>query len=179
MLSEDNTIQRQEPGPWPVVAGAAVSLLLGFPAIYAAVISGGAGHGQYVAARALFPASMLLLLIDGTIGVLSIGVGLLFDFHFMQTSRLELRSEDLSRGSGGGVAASCRSHNLLCGRRFPTFLTLKTREGGETSSAMGFTLQPCPLQRPHPKLRRKNNFPTCPRMHSQRFAFVLVRSSEL
>lgn len=77
MLSEYDTGQRREPALGFIVAGAAVGLLLGFPAILAAVMSGGAGHGHYVAARALFPASMLLTLLGGSIGVLSVGVALL------------------------------------------------------------------------------------------------------
>jgi hypothetical protein len=56
----------------------ALGVLLELPTVIVAMISGGAGHGDYVAARVLFPASMLLTLIEGdTIGPLSIGVGLL------------------------------------------------------------------------------------------------------
>ena len=43
----------------------------------AAIISGGAGHGDYVAARALFPTSMLLTLLEGRIGAFSTAIGLL------------------------------------------------------------------------------------------------------
>jgi hypothetical protein len=60
-----------------VVSGAALGLLLGFPALFAGIISAGAGHGDYVAARALFPVPMLLTLLEGSIGVLSAGLALL------------------------------------------------------------------------------------------------------
>jgi hypothetical protein len=51
-----------------VLAGAALGALLTVPAIGAAIVSGGAGHGHYVAARALFPMSMLMTLAEGSIG---------------------------------------------------------------------------------------------------------------
>ena len=60
-----------------VAMGFFLGALVELPAILAAVISGGAGHGDYIAARALFPASMLLTLIEGEIGAISIGVALL------------------------------------------------------------------------------------------------------
>lgn len=48
------------------------------PAIVIAILSGGLGHGDYAAARALFPVPMLLTLLQNdTIGVLSIGLGVL------------------------------------------------------------------------------------------------------
>jgi hypothetical protein len=40
-------------------------------------MSAGAGHGDYVFARALFPIPMLLTLLDGTFGPVSVGVALL------------------------------------------------------------------------------------------------------
>jgi hypothetical protein len=40
-------------------------------------MSGGAGHGSYIAARVLFPFSMLLTLVEGSIGPIAIGVALL------------------------------------------------------------------------------------------------------
>lgn len=61
----------------PVVVGFVLGALFALPAILAAIMSGGAGHGDYVAARALFPASMLLTLVEGRVGVLSMGIGLL------------------------------------------------------------------------------------------------------
>jgi hypothetical protein len=58
--------------------GFVTGLLIEGPTLMAAVISGGIGHGDYAAARALFPASMLLTLLEGdTIGPISITVGLL------------------------------------------------------------------------------------------------------
>lgn len=57
--------------------GVATGIAVGIVALYAAMISSGAGHGAYVAARALFPFSMLLTLVEGAIGPLSIGVALL------------------------------------------------------------------------------------------------------
>lgn len=60
------------------VVGFALGVVVGVPAIIAAVVSGGAGHGGYVAARALFPAPMLLTLLQGdSVGVFSIAVALL------------------------------------------------------------------------------------------------------
>jgi hypothetical protein len=61
-----------------VVIGFAWGVLAAIPAILAAVASGGAGHGHYVAARTLFPVSMLLTLVQrNTVGAFSIVVGLL------------------------------------------------------------------------------------------------------
>ncbi|MEO6217982.1 MAG: hypothetical protein ABIO86_18275 [Sphingomonas sp.] len=54
-----------------VVAGIAVGTFIELPALFVAVMSAGAGHGDYVAARMLFPASMLLTLIEGSIGPIS------------------------------------------------------------------------------------------------------------
>jgi hypothetical protein len=54
--------------------GIAVELL----AVVAAAASAGAGHGDYVAARVLFPAPMLLTLLEGDrIGPFSLAAGLL------------------------------------------------------------------------------------------------------
>jgi hypothetical protein len=60
-----------------ITAGFALGVVLELPMIMVAIMSGGAGHGDYVAARVLFPASMLLTLVEGQIGVLSIAVALL------------------------------------------------------------------------------------------------------
>jgi len=60
-----------------IVVGAALGIVVAVPAIFLAVISGGAGHGDYVAARLLFPFSMLLTPIEGSIGPVAICVGLL------------------------------------------------------------------------------------------------------
>lgn len=55
-----------------------MGVLVTVPAVLSAVASGGAGHGDYVAARALFPAPMLLTLLEGDrIGAFSIVSGLL------------------------------------------------------------------------------------------------------
>jgi len=43
-----------------IVAATVLGICVTFPAIVLAVESGGAGHGDYVAARALFPIPMLL-----------------------------------------------------------------------------------------------------------------------
>ena len=59
-------------------AGLVVGLLVEIPTLMLAIGSAGAGHGDYAVARALFPASMLLTLLEGdTIGAISITVGLL------------------------------------------------------------------------------------------------------
>ena len=56
----------------PVVVGIGLGVLVELPALFAALISGGAGHGDYAAARALFSAPMLLTLLEGdTIGPFS------------------------------------------------------------------------------------------------------------
>ncbi|MEO7691048.1 MAG: hypothetical protein ABIS51_17335 [Sphingomonas sp.] len=60
-----------------VVAGIAVGTLIELPALFAAIMSAGAGHGDYVAARMLFPVSMLLTLIEGSIGPISQSVALI------------------------------------------------------------------------------------------------------
>ena len=57
--------------------GAAWGLLLAIPAIFTAMLSGGAGHGDYVAARLLFPFTMLLTLSEEGIGSLGISVALI------------------------------------------------------------------------------------------------------
>ena len=60
------------------VLGAVFGLLLGLAAIFLAIASAGAGHGDYAAARLLFPVPMLLTLVQGdSIGPLSILVVLL------------------------------------------------------------------------------------------------------
>lgn len=60
-----------------VVVGFASGVLIEVPTVVAAIISGGAGHGDYAAARALFPFAMLLTLFEGRIGPFSMTVGLL------------------------------------------------------------------------------------------------------
>jgi hypothetical protein len=73
-----NTVTTSRPTTNSVVVGFASGVLVAVPAVVAAVASGGAGHGDYVAARALFPAPMLLTLLEGgRIGAFSIVVGLL------------------------------------------------------------------------------------------------------
>ena len=66
-----------------VVVGAVVGVLIELPALYAAIVSGGAGHGQYVAARALFPVPMVMTYYQGDrIGLLSISLALVqFPFY--------------------------------------------------------------------------------------------------
>ena len=66
-----------------VVVGAVVGVLIELPALYAAIVSGGAGHGQYVAARALFPGPMVMTYYESDkIGLLSISLALVqFPFY--------------------------------------------------------------------------------------------------
>lgn len=59
-----------------VVYGAALGVVVECLAVFAAMLSGGAGHGDYVAARLLFPVPMLLTLVEGEIGTLVMFVGL-------------------------------------------------------------------------------------------------------
>jgi hypothetical protein len=54
------------------LAGSALGVVFEFPTLFAAVLSGGAGHGHYMAARALFPLPMLFSRLEGEIGVVSI-----------------------------------------------------------------------------------------------------------
>lgn len=52
-------------------------MVVGVVALFLAVLSGGAGHGDYAAARALFPLPMLATLLEGdTIGPLSFTLAL-------------------------------------------------------------------------------------------------------
>ena len=61
-----------------VAVGFAAGALIALPALMVAFISAGAGHGDYVAARLLFPWPMLLTLIeDDGVGMLCMTVGLL------------------------------------------------------------------------------------------------------
>lgn len=60
-----------------IIMGSAFGVLGGICAIAASIMSAGAGHGDYVFARALFPIPMLLTLLDGTFGPVSVGVALL------------------------------------------------------------------------------------------------------
>lgn len=60
-----------------VGGGAAQGALVSLLALGLAILSGGAGHGGYGAARALFPLPMLLTLVEGSIGPLSGGTALL------------------------------------------------------------------------------------------------------
>lgn len=59
------------------LTGAGIGAVIAAPAILAAIMSGGAGHGSYVAARVLFPFSMLLTRLEGENGPVAIGAGLL------------------------------------------------------------------------------------------------------
>ena len=71
--------------PEPNARNAVFAILLGIAfgafvealALFLAIVSGGAGHGDYVAARLLFPFSMLLTLVEGSIGTLATITGLL------------------------------------------------------------------------------------------------------
>lgn len=59
------------------LTGLGLGVVFGGLAILAAIGSAGAGHGSYVAARILFPFSMLLVLVEGSIGPVAMAVGLL------------------------------------------------------------------------------------------------------
>lgn len=65
-----------------VAFGTAVGFLVELPSLWLALLSAGAGHGDYVAARALFPLPMLMTLIEGQIGAFSFGLAFLqFPFY--------------------------------------------------------------------------------------------------
>jgi hypothetical protein len=57
--------------------GAGIGAIIAAPAILAAIMSAGAGHGSYAAAQVLFPFSMLLTRFEGDIGPVAIAAGLL------------------------------------------------------------------------------------------------------
>src|SRR5436190_11385045 len=63
--------------PGAVIIGVIFGVLVELLALFAALLSGGAGHGDYVAARLLFPVPMLLTLVEDRIGTLAMAVGLL------------------------------------------------------------------------------------------------------
>ena len=61
----------------PIATGFALGLAIEVAALFLAVMSAGAGHGSYAAARALFPVPMLTTLLEGdSIGPLSITLAL-------------------------------------------------------------------------------------------------------
>lgn len=61
----------------PMAVGIAIGLVVEVAALFLAMLSGGAGHGDYAAARALFPVPMLTTLLEGdTIGLLSFTLAL-------------------------------------------------------------------------------------------------------
>jgi hypothetical protein len=61
----------------PVAVGFALGLVVEVVALFLAILSSGAGHGDYAAARALFPVPMLTTLLEGdTIGLLSMTLAL-------------------------------------------------------------------------------------------------------
>jgi hypothetical protein len=73
-----NTVRTPRCSVNAVVVGFALGVLVAVPAVVAAAASGGAGHGNYVAARALFPTPMLLTFFEGDrIGAFSVVIGLL------------------------------------------------------------------------------------------------------
>ena len=55
----------------PILAGILFGMVVGMPAIILAIMSAGAGHGDYLAARALFPLPLLLSRLEGAIGPIS------------------------------------------------------------------------------------------------------------
>ena len=59
------------------LVGLGIGAIVAAPAILVAIMSGGAGHGAYVAARALFPFAMLLSGFEGSVGPAAVGAGLL------------------------------------------------------------------------------------------------------
>lgn len=66
------------PSAFPAIAvGMALGSVIGMAALGAAILSGGAGHGDYGAARLLFPASMLMTRVEGSIGILATAIALL------------------------------------------------------------------------------------------------------
>jgi hypothetical protein len=64
-----------------VLIGAIRGAGLELPALLLAIVSAGGGHGDYVAARVLFPLPMLLTRLEGEIGMFS-GGSLFSSFRF-------------------------------------------------------------------------------------------------
>ena len=60
-----------------ILLGVAFGAFIELPALFTVFLSAAAGHGEYVAARVLFPFSMLLTLVEGSIGTLATIAGLL------------------------------------------------------------------------------------------------------
>lgn len=88
----------------PVALGFVSGVVIGLPAVVAAIASGGAGHGHYVAVRALFPIPMLLTFYQGdTFGLLSMIValaqfpvyGALLAWSYVQSSYVPLLTVSL------------------------------------------------------------------------------------
>jgi hypothetical protein len=61
----------------PIAIGIAVGFLVELLSLVVAFLSTGAGHGDYGAARTLFPLPMLTTLIEGQIGAFAFGLALL------------------------------------------------------------------------------------------------------
>lgn len=60
-----------------MIVGLVIGLVVEAVALFLAILSGGIGHGDYAAARALFPVPMLTTLLEGdTIGPLSMTLAL-------------------------------------------------------------------------------------------------------
>lgn len=57
--------------------GVRIGIIFTCPAILAAIMSAGAGHGSYITARVLFPFAMLVSQLEGSIGPVAMSVGLL------------------------------------------------------------------------------------------------------
>lgn len=74
MQHSTSTTPRFKAGAW---LGAGIGAIIAIPAIFAAIVSGGAGHGTYIAARVLFPFAMLLTRLEGSIDHIGMAVGVL------------------------------------------------------------------------------------------------------
>ena len=74
MYKPDST---SHPTKLGTLLGAGTGAVIAAPAILAGIMSGGAGHGTYAVTRVLFPFSMLLTRLEGSIGAVAIGVGML------------------------------------------------------------------------------------------------------
>lgn len=74
MAQSNSVVRRTRLGTW---RGVGIGTLVTGPAILAAIMSGGAGHGSYITARLLFPFSILISQLEGSIGPVAMGVGLL------------------------------------------------------------------------------------------------------
>lgn len=126
-----------------------IGIGLGAPALAAATLSAGAGQGHYVAARALFPTSMPLTLLEGRINAFSIAIGLLQFPIYGGLLGWSIARRTYLPAILLASAHFCRSSRLLC--RDATELLLMS----ETVSRLRDRRPSAPQSRRRPGVERK------------------------